>query len=66
MPKTVKIKVKKAPNGLHRYTATIKGVGTYGYGNTPAEARDQLRKANPFPSSYRQHALWNTAHGVED
>ena len=40
--KPVKIRVKKTPNCLHPYTATIKAVGTYGSGNTPAEARASL------------------------
>ena len=40
--KPVKIRIKKTPNALHPYTATIKAVGTYGSGNTPAEARASL------------------------
>ena len=40
--KPVKIRIKKTPNCLHPYTATIKAVGTYGAGNTPAEARASL------------------------
>jgi hypothetical protein len=49
MAKAVAIRIKKTPNCLHRYTATIKAVGTYGFGNTAAEARasllSQLRKS---------------------
>lgn len=41
MPKQ-KIRVRKTPYGRHLYTATIKGIGTYGWGNTPAEARGCL------------------------
>ena len=44
MAKPVKIRVKKTPNCLHAYTATIKAVGTYGSGNTPAKARASLLK----------------------
>ena len=40
--KPVKIRIKKTPNALHPYMATIKAVGTYGSGNTPAEARASL------------------------
>ena len=29
--KPVKIRIKKTPNALHPYMATIKAVGTYGY-----------------------------------
>lgn len=36
------IRVKRTPNYLHAYTATMKGKGTYGWGNTPAEARKKL------------------------
>jgi len=36
------IRVKKTPNALHPYTATMKGVGTYGWGNTSEEARAKL------------------------
>lgn len=65
-----KIRIKKTPNCLHRYTATMKECGTYGFGDTPSEARAslerQLHAANPFPPSYRQHALWNKAHGLGD
>ncbi len=42
------IRIKHTPNCLHAYTATMKGKGTYGWGNTPDEARakldEQLRK----------------------
>lgn len=37
-----KVRIKKTPNCLHPYTATMKAVGTYGFGNTPAEARASL------------------------
>ncbi len=42
MVKAAKIRIKKTPNGRHPYTATMKGVGTYGWGNNPAEARASL------------------------
>ena len=42
MPNTPAIRVKRTPNCLHAYTATMKGKGTYGWGNTPAEARAKL------------------------
>lgn len=44
MSKPQKIRVRKTPYGLHLYVATIKGVGTYGWGNTPAEARECLQR----------------------
>lgn len=34
--------VRKTPNGRHMYTATLKGYATYGWGNTPDEARAKL------------------------
>ena len=37
------IRVRKTPNCAHPYTATIKGYGGYGWGNTPDEARASLR-----------------------
>ena len=37
-------RVRHTPCGLHPYTATLKGRGIYGYGNTPALARDCLRR----------------------
>lgn len=37
-----KPRVKKTPNGRHLYMATLKGYATYGWGNTPAGARDKL------------------------
>ena len=37
-----KPRVRKTPNGRHLYTATLKGHGTYGWGNTPDEARAKL------------------------
>lgn len=42
MTKPLKIRVRKTPYGLHLYVATIKGAATYGWGNTPAEARECL------------------------
>lgn len=39
MSQTLKARVRKTPNGRHLYTATYRGVGTYGWGNTPDEAR---------------------------
>lgn len=42
MPKPIKPAVRKTPNGRHLYTATLKGYGTYGWGNTPDEARAKL------------------------
>ena len=39
-----KIRVRKTPNGLHMYVATMKGKGTYGWGNTAKEARQCLIK----------------------
>lgn len=38
------IRVRKTPNALHPYTATMRGKGTYGWGNSPAEARARLAK----------------------
>lgn len=35
-------RVRKTPNGRHLYTATLKGYATYGWGNTPQEARARL------------------------
>ena len=37
-----KISIKRTPSGLHLYAAYASGVGSYGYGNTPAEARLRL------------------------
>jgi len=37
-----KVNVRWTPNCRHPYTATIKGRGEYGWGNTPAEARAKL------------------------
>jgi hypothetical protein len=36
------VRVRKTPNCAHLYTATIKGQGTYGFGDTPDEARQSL------------------------
>lgn len=33
------VRVRRTPNCLHQYTATMRGKGAYGWGNTPAEAR---------------------------
>lgn len=42
MPKPIKPRARKTPNGRHLYYATLKGYGTYGWGNTPDEARAKL------------------------
>ena len=42
--KQAKIRVRKTPNCLHAYTATMKGKGTYGWGNTPDKARECLMR----------------------
>jgi hypothetical protein len=39
-----KPRVRKTPNGRHLYSATLKGYATYGWGNTPDEARAKLRE----------------------
>lgn len=36
------VRVRKTPNALHLYIATMRGQGTYGWGNSPAEARAKL------------------------
>jgi hypothetical protein len=36
------IRTVKTPNGMHLYAAYKRGHGTYGWGNTPAEARAKL------------------------
>jgi hypothetical protein len=41
---TLKCRVKHTPNAMHQYTATVKGCGIYGWGNTPAEAKERLRQ----------------------
>lgn len=38
----LKIRTKKTPNGLHLYAAYARGKGTYGWGDTPVEARTKL------------------------
>lgn len=38
-----KIVVRKTPNCRHLYRATMKGFGTYGWGDTPEEARSKFR-----------------------
>ena len=37
-------RVRHTPNALHAYTATLKGRGVYGWGDTPVMARDCLRR----------------------
>ena len=37
-----KVRITKTPYGRHLHTARIKGEPTYGWGNTPAEARAKL------------------------
>lgn len=37
-------RVRHTPNALHAYTATLKGRGVYGWGDTPAMARGCLRR----------------------
>lgn len=44
MTSKMKIRVRHTPNCLHPYAATIKGDGAYGWGNTPDEARECLRR----------------------
>lgn len=36
------IRVRKTPGARHPYMATRRGSGTYGWGNTPQEARECL------------------------
>ena len=36
------MRVRKTPCGWHPYTAHIKGLPEYGWGYTPAEARNRL------------------------
>jgi ribosomal protein L40E len=36
------ITTRRTPNGRHLYRATQKGQGSYGWGNTPTEARAKL------------------------
>lgn len=43
-PVKLEIRVRKTPNAMHPYIATTKGVGTYGWGNTSAEARACLKR----------------------
>lgn len=42
MDKQDKIRVRKTRGGWHPYVATMRGKGTYGWGNTPDEARAKL------------------------
>lgn len=48
-----RIRIRKTPNCLHPYTATMRGQGAYGWGNTPPEARacliERLKKIARFP-----------------
>lgn len=44
MAKQPKIIVRKTNAGWHPYTATLRGHGAYGFGNTPAEARAKLQE----------------------
>jgi hypothetical protein len=37
-----KIRTRRTPDGLNPYRATMKGVATYGWGQTPTEARERL------------------------
>lgn len=37
-------RTRHTPNALHAYTATLKGRGVYGLGDTPAGARECLRR----------------------
>lgn len=37
-----KPRIRKTPHGRHAYTATVKGFGTYGWGDTPDAARAKL------------------------
>ena len=39
-----KIVVRKTPNCRHLYTATMRGFATYGWGNSPEEARIKFRE----------------------
>jgi hypothetical protein len=39
---TAKPRVRRTPNCRYPYTATLKGYATYGWGNTPDEARAKL------------------------
>jgi len=42
MSNASKPRVRKTPYGRHLYTATLRGHGTYGWGDTPAAARAKL------------------------
>lgn len=48
--KQPKVRVRKTPNALHPYTATMKGKGSYGWGNTPKEARERLQQQLATPT----------------
>lgn len=52
-PRQPKIRVKHTPNALHPYTATMKGKGSYGWGNTPKEARERLAQQLALPTTGR-------------
>lgn len=40
----LRVRIRRTPHCLHAYTATVKGKGTYGWGNTPSEAKQRLAK----------------------
>ena len=49
------IRVKKTPNCAHQYTAVMKGRGEYGWGDTPAAAKDKLmEQINSMPHTNSQ------------
>jgi len=49
-----KVTVRKSPNGRHLYYASeVRGNGTYGWGNTPAEARAKLTERNAMIEAER-------------
>ena len=39
-----RIRVRHTPGAMHAYRANITGIGTYGWGNTPGEARRRIRE----------------------
>lgn len=45
-----KIRVRRTPDALHPYIATMKGKGSYGWGNTPKEARERLKQQLAIPT----------------
>lgn len=52
--KNQSIVICKTPNGRHRYRATCKGYGCFGWGNTPAEARAMLAENMAAEDADRQ------------